>query len=277
MSKCFSAKLIEWAWDQVGYHEKTSNSQLEDKTANSGSNNWTKYADYIDKNFPNFFNGKKNGYDWCDTFVDCGFLQCYGYENALRLLCQPEKSYGAGCEYSLGYYKARGQFFTSGPVVGDQIFFGGGIHDVQHTGIVVGVNSFDKTVTTVEGNTGNMVASHTYPMSAYNIVGYGRPAYDAYDPKDDIDPEELAERVKALEERVGKLRDALDIHMVDTAPKVFHTSAKLPSYAEWTKVLIQAGSIRGKAVDDLALTEDMVRIVEFLGRMGVFDGVKGVG
>ena len=44
--------------------------------------------------------------DWC-------FLTAFGYENALCLTCQPEKSAGAGCTYSLHYYKNKGQFHTS--------------------------------------------------------------------------------------------------------------------------------------------------------------------
>lgn len=301
MGKCYAAKLIEWAWDQVGYHEKATNSNLEDKTANSGSNNWTKYADFIDKNFPNFFNGRKNGYDWCDTFVDCGFLQCFGYENALRLLCQPEKSYGAGCEYSLGYYKNKGQFYTSGPKPGDQIFFGGGIHDVQHTGIVVFVNEHTGTVTTVEGNTGNMVASHTYPLTASNIVGYGRPDYDEPVTYDDM-IEKLEERMTALEASLTKLppapeyitredleksQDALTVHMAQYATKAaeaavaknaktYHAVEELPKWAEWTKELVQRGIIRGVSETDLALDYGTVRVCEFLGRCGAL-GEKGVG
>ncbi|MCH1978243.1 hypothetical protein MCG44_00545 [Lawsonibacter sp. OA9] len=37
-------KLISVASAEVGYLEKKSNSQLDSKTANAGSNNYTKYA-----------------------------------------------------------------------------------------------------------------------------------------------------------------------------------------------------------------------------------------
>ena len=49
---CFRAEL--------GYHEKASNANLDDKTANSGSGNWTKYARDLDR-LGNFYNGAKNG------------------------------------------------------------------------------------------------------------------------------------------------------------------------------------------------------------------------
>ena len=116
--------VIAVAAAQIGYKEKASNSSLDDKTANAGSANFTKYANEIDTRYPNWYNGRKNGYAWCDVFVDWCFLTAFGYEKALALLCQPEKSCGAGCTYSLRYYKAKGQFHTSGPQPGDQIFFG---------------------------------------------------------------------------------------------------------------------------------------------------------
>lgn len=37
-------KLLLIAETEIGYLEKKSNSQLDDKTANAGSNNYTKYA-----------------------------------------------------------------------------------------------------------------------------------------------------------------------------------------------------------------------------------------
>ena len=40
-------KLIQTADNEVGYLEKSSNSQLDDKTANAGMNNYTKYWLYI--------------------------------------------------------------------------------------------------------------------------------------------------------------------------------------------------------------------------------------
>ena len=104
------------------------------------------------------------------------FLTAFGYEKALSLLCQPEKSAGAGCTYSLRYYKNKGQFHTSGPKPGDQIFFGTGIDNSTHTGIVEKVDG--GKVYTIEGNTSDQVARRSYALSNSRILGYGRPAYD---------------------------------------------------------------------------------------------------
>jgi len=174
--KCTAETVIAVAAAEVGYKEKKSNSQLDDKTANAGSANYTKYARDFDQKYPNWYNGKKNGYAWCDMFVDWCFLTAFGYEKALALLCQPKKSCGAGCTYSLRYYKAKGQFHTSNPQPGDQIFFGTALDNATHTGIVEFVDK--KQVHTIEGNTSNQVARRNYSLTNSRILGYGRPAYD---------------------------------------------------------------------------------------------------
>jgi hypothetical protein len=174
---CTADKLIAVAIGELGYKEKASNSNLDDKTANAGSANYTKYARDFDQKYPNWYNSKKNGYAWCDMFVDWCFLTAFGYENALRLTCQPEKSAGAGCTYSLRYYKNKGQFHTSNPKPGDQIFFGTSIDNSSHTGIVEKVDG--SKVYTIEGNTSDQVARRSYALNNSRILGYGRPAYDA--------------------------------------------------------------------------------------------------
>ena len=174
---CTAANVIAVAVGEIGYKEKTSNASLDDKAANAGSANYTKYARDFDQKYPNWYNGKKNGYAWCDMFVDWCFLTAFGYEKALKLLCQPEKSAGAGCTYSLRYYKNKGQFHTSGPKPGDQIFFGTSLDNSSHTGIVEKVDG--SKVYTIEGNTSDQVARRSYALSNSRILGYGRPAYDA--------------------------------------------------------------------------------------------------
>ena len=174
------AKLVDLAMSQVGYLEKRSNAQLDDKTANAGSNNWNKYARDIDNKYPEFYNGKKNGFSWCDIFVDWVFIECFGYENALKLLYQPTKSAGAGCKYSANYYRAHNAFYRQ-PQVGDQVFFGD-YGNEGHTGIVVAVNG--NIITTVEGNTsggygvdanGDGVYLKQYNFETTYIPGFGRP------------------------------------------------------------------------------------------------------
>lgn len=181
-------KVLNVALSEVGYLEKASKSQLDDKTANAGSANITKYARDLDA--MGFYNGKKQGVAWCDVFVDWCFVQAYGKAAALSLTCQPtraESNAGAGCKWSRSYYKAKGQLHDS-PEAGDQIFFGDD-SSVSHTGLVIDVEG--GRVYTVEGNTsgangvvsnGGGVCRKSYPVGYARIVGYGRPAYGEQKP-----------------------------------------------------------------------------------------------
>lgn len=175
--------LVNTALAEVGYLEKASNSNLDSKTGNAGSANYTKYARDFDQKYPNFYNGRKNGYSWCDVFVDWCFVQTFGVTEALRLLCQPQKSMGAGCDGSAGYYKSKNRWYTT-PQVGDQVFFKSASYAYAHTGIVVEVTA--SQIVTVEGNTsgasgvisnGGGVCKKTYSRNYGNIVGYGRPVW----------------------------------------------------------------------------------------------------
>lgn len=172
-------RLLQTARNEIGYLEKATNSNLDDKTANAGSNNYTKYARDLDKlgvyNFP------KNGYAWCDMFVDWCFVTTFGVETAWKMTNQPMGGCGAGCTYSAQYYKNMGRFFTSNPQPGDQIFFKDG-SGMGHTGLVEKVQN--GRVYTIEGNTsslagvvpnGGAVRDKSYSLSYSGIGGYGRP------------------------------------------------------------------------------------------------------
>ena len=108
-----ASKVLQIAAGEIGYKEKKSNSQLDNKTANAGSGNYTKYARDFDQKHPAWYNGKKQTAAWCDMFVDWCFLTAFGYKKALELLCQPEHSTGAGCTFSAGFYINKGQFYKS--------------------------------------------------------------------------------------------------------------------------------------------------------------------
>lgn len=179
-------KVIAVAEAEVGYLEKATNSDLDDKTANAGSNNYTKYARDLAA-YP-FYNGSKTGVAWCDVFVDWCFVQAYGLEAAKKLTCQTmaaSKNCGAGCKYSRQYYQNNGQLFAS-PEPGDQIFFySSDKSSISHTGLVYKVDS--SYVYTIEGNTssasgvvanGGAVAKKKYALSYARLAGFGRPDWD---------------------------------------------------------------------------------------------------
>lgn len=167
-------KLLAIAIAELGYMEKETNSQLGNKTANAGDNNYTKYA--RDLHAAGYYQANKNGYAWCDMFVDWCFLQLCGGDGkkAQEIICQTGL-YGAGCKWSAKYYKQQNRYYTSNPQAGDQVFFGkNGSFD--HTGIVEKV--VGSVLHTIEGNTSNQVARRTYSLSDSYILGFGRPRYD---------------------------------------------------------------------------------------------------
>lgn len=176
-------KVLKIATNEVGYLEKISKSQLDSKTGNAGYNNYTKYARDLDA-IPKIYNGKKQGYAWCDVFVDWCFVQAYGVEGMQYLLGQPNKSLGAGCKYSANYFRNKNRFYTSNPRPGDVIYFGKRGNE-SHTGIVENVVS--GKVYTIEGNTsgaagvvanGGGVFRKSYSVNNSRIAGYGRPPYN---------------------------------------------------------------------------------------------------
>ncbi len=176
-------KLIQTAKNEIGYLEKRTNSQLDDKTANAGYNNYTKYARDLDN--IGFYNGPKNGYAWCDCYVDWCFVKTFGVDMAMKLTGQSKGCAGAGCTYSAGYYKSMGRFYTKNPQPGDQIFFGTSQSNMTHTGIVTKVSG--GRVYTIEGNTssaagvvanGGAVRDKSYALTYPSIQGYGRPRWD---------------------------------------------------------------------------------------------------
>lgn len=176
----YTAKqLVAIAEAEIGYHEKASNSSLDGKTANSGNKNFTKYG--RDLFNAGFFNGNKNGADWCAQFPTwCVWkLTSKNKKKTEYILCVGG-DLSAGCGFALKYYKSAGRFDKT-PKVGDQIFFKYNLNDTSytadHTGIVVRVT--DKLIETIEGNSGNEVRRKVYQFNDKTIIGYGHPRYDA--------------------------------------------------------------------------------------------------
>lgn len=176
----YTAKqLVAIAEAEIGYHEKATNANLDGKTANSGNKNFTKYG--RDLFNAGFFNGNKNGADWCAQFPTWCVWKLTGKNKKKTeyILCVGG-DLSAGCGFALKYYKAAGRFDKT-PKVGDQVFFKYNLNDTSytadHTGIVVRVT--DKLIETIEGNSGNEVKRKAYDRSYYAIIGYGHPRYDA--------------------------------------------------------------------------------------------------
>ncbi len=232
-------RLIAAAGEQVGYLGKKSNAQLDSPQANPNGL-WNKFARDLDA-LGDFYNGRKNGYDWCDVFVDWCFVHTFGRELAQKLLCQPDRSLGAGTGYSLNYFKQKGRLFSS-PEPGDQIFFGDS-RSTWHTGIVNRVEG--GFVHTTEGNAGNPSAVRLckYRVGAKSIKGYGRPDW-AIVPNEEEDEEMVY--YKTLDDVPGYYRAAVD-------------------------KAVDAGALNGTGNGDLNVSEDLCRTLTVLDRLGKLD------
>lgn len=128
--------MISTAEAEIGYLEKASNSQLDSKTANAGSNNYTKYWRDV--------YGVYQSQAWCACFVSWVFMKTFGQETAKKLLKH----------WPYVYCPTMASLFTlnANPKKGDiVIFYRNGTF--AHTGIVIGVNG--DQFTTIEGNTSN--------------------------------------------------------------------------------------------------------------------------
>lgn len=158
----YLSKLIDWHKAQIGTKET--------------GKNINKYADDMAKNYPDFLNGNKQGYDWCAVYQMDGFCNVYGMDNALKMLNLEKKNSAAGCTQLRNNFKAHNSYFSTGKV-GDLIFFDWDRSgDADHVGFVLEVNG--DAIVTAEGNSADMVKSNTYKIGDNRIAGYGRPNYD---------------------------------------------------------------------------------------------------
>lgn len=168
-------KIISLAEEQVGY-EATPVKR-------------NKYAEELDS--VGYFNGKKNGFDWCCCFVAWLFEHTWGKATSQKMLYLPEKSLGAACPYVANYYINNKAWYKT-PEVGDQILFGTR-GDEDHTGIVWKVTN--NYVYTIEGNAGGgngKVMKRQYAQTNGWISGYGRPNWSvvaSVEPKPEPTPE----------------------------------------------------------------------------------------
>lgn len=167
-------KILSLAESEVGYFGKKSNSDLYFKDKNK-SGLFNKYAFELDK-IQLWYNGKKNGFDYCAIFYDWLFVHTFGVDLAREALYRPKSSLSAGVKYAAQYYK-QNKSFHSIPEIGDQIIFGTSTV-YKHTGIVTEIKG--NIITTIEGNAGSPSAVRKchYSVNYNKILGYGRPNWE---------------------------------------------------------------------------------------------------
>jgi hypothetical protein len=188
-------KLLDVASAEVGYLEKKSNAQLDDKTANAGTANYTKFWRDTDNWLKWNINGNSSqGNPWCACFVSWCFIQA-GIGNLIAPFYY--------CPAGVNNFRKAGQGIMLKPQAGDVIFFKDSSGVACHVGIVEKVDGVK--VYTIEGNTssvagvvsnGGCVARKSYSLSYGSILGYGRPKYESLEEKDEMS--------KIIDELVGE-------------------------------------------------------------------------
>lgn len=165
-------KVIDIATAEIGYLEKRSASQMDSKTANAGSANYTKYWRDV---YPNY-----QAQAWCACFVSWVFMQAFGKDMAQKLLKHWPFVY---CP------TLAGMTSNKNPHKGDIVlFYRNGVF--AHTGIVTAVNG--EIITTIEGNTsgasgiianGGGVCQKTYNLDGLCGSRFFRPDYSIVTPE----------------------------------------------------------------------------------------------
>ena len=151
-------KFLTIALSQVGYKEKKSNKDLDSKTANAGSGNYTKYGKWYGL----------NPAPWCCMFVSW----CANEAGILGTLIPKYK--GAGTGYN--WFKNRNQL-TMKPKAGDIGFLKPTKKSAtsSHTFIVYKVDG--NIIATIEGNENNGVVQIHRKLTDKNILGFGSVKY----------------------------------------------------------------------------------------------------
>lgn len=125
--------MIKTAEKELGYLEKSSNSNLDNKELGASSGNYTKYWRDIKPEW--------QGQPWCAAFISWILKETYGQEVATKLLKHWPYTY---CPTMAGLFA-----LNANPKVGDiVIFYRNG--EFAHTGIVIEVNG--DWFATIEGN-----------------------------------------------------------------------------------------------------------------------------
>ena len=245
-------KLISIAKNEVGYLEKNSNSNLENKTANAGSANYTKYWRDIKPSY--------QGQPWCACFVTWCFVKAFGREAAEKLLGH----------YPYVYCPTMADLFTlhANPQPGDIVIFKRG-GEFVHTGIVTWTANADgDPFKTVEGNTsgGSSIVANgggVFEKSYYNSnlpgTKFIRPNYELIESEED---EEMKERIKELEKRIAALETPMIYDYIDD---------NMPDWARPTiQKLVNKGYLKGGEDGRLGLTDDLMRMLVINDRAGLY-------
>ena len=260
-------KLIQIANAEVGYLEKSSNSQLDSKTANAGTANYTKYWRDIKPEY--------QGQPWCACFVTWCFVNAFGKNNAQKLLKH----------YPYVYCPTMANLFTlnANPKVGDIVIFK---HNgtFTHTGIVTSVNG--DYFTTIEGNTnggstiianGGGVCRKSYYNSNLPGTKFCTPDWSIIEESEDLTMSQYNELKELINKQSAEIADLKNINkqlvnVVQTTMVYDFNDDNMPS---WARPAVQAamdcGAVQGDEQGRLGLSYKDLRAIVREYRCGLYN------
>lgn len=260
-------KLIEIANAEVGYLEKSSNSQLDSKTANAGTANYTKYWRDIKPEY--------QGQPWCACFVTWCFVNAFGKDNAQKLLKH----------YPYVYCPTMASLFTlnANPKVGDIVIFK---HNgtFTHTGIVTGVNG--DYFTTIEGNTnggstiianGGGVCRKSYYNSNLPGTKFCTPDWSIVEESEDLTMTQYNELKSLIEKQAAEIAELKDVNkqlvnVVQTTMIYDYNDNNMPP---WARPAVQSamdcGAVQGDENGRLGLSYKDLRAIVREYRCGLYN------
>lgn len=260
-------KLIQIANAEVGYLEKSSNSQLDSKTANAGTANYTKYWRDIKPEY--------QGQPWCACFVTWCFVNAFGIDNAQKLLKH----------YPYVYCPTMASLFTlnANPKVGDIVIFK---HNgtFTHTGIVTGVNG--DYFTTIEGNTnggstiianGGGVCRKSYYNSNLPGTKFCTPDYSIVEESEELTMSQYNELKELINKQAAEIADLQNINrqlvaVVQTTMIYDYVDSNMP---DWARKAVQAamdcGAVQGDENGRLGLSYKDLRAIVREYRCGLYN------
>lgn len=260
-------KLIQIAANEVGYLEKASNSQLDSKTANAGTANYTKYWRDIKPEY--------QGQPWCACFVTWCFVQAFGQAMAKTLLKH----------YPYVYCPTMSGLFTLNvnPKVGDIVIFKNN-GTFTHTGIVTGVNG--DYFTTIEGNTsggstiianGGSVCAKGYYNSNLPGTKFCTPDYSIVEETEELTMtqyEELKSLIDAQAAEIKSLKET-NTKLMNVVESTFIYNYNDDNVPEWARDALTAamkcGAVQGDENGELHLNYKDLRTIVREYRRGMYE------
>lgn len=260
-------KLIQIANAEVGYLEKSSNSQLDSKTANAGTANYTKYWRDIKPEY--------QGQPWCACFVTWCFVNAFGKNNAQKLLKH----------YPYVYCPTMANLFTlnANPKVGDIVIFK---HNgtFTHTGIVTSVNG--DYFTTIEGNTnggstiianGGGVCRKSYYNSNLPGTKFCTPDWSIVEESEDLTMSQYTELKELIEKQAAEIADLKDVNkqLVNVVQNTMIYDYNDNNMPPWARKAVQAamdcGAVQGDENGRLGLSYKDLRAICREYRCGLYN------